>query len=191
MIIRRSVFYYCLDRGITESYSGSEEMRDGSLSIVTRKLVFAVQKRFLLDLSGIHGAPHWARVRVNGLAIASMNGARTDVIQLFSFLHDSCRDNEGFDPDHGRRAVDFARSLRGSVFDIDNSGFDLLVQACADHSKDGLVGDITVQTCWDADRLDLWRVGIETDPRRLATEAARNPSIFEGARRRSLAGSSR
>ena len=48
--------------------------------------------------------------------------------------------------------------------------------------------DITVQTCWDADRLDLGRVGIRPDPRRLCTAAARNPRMIEAAFARSLAG---
>ena len=34
-------------------------------------------------------------------------------------------------------------------------------------------GDITVQTCWDADRLDLGRVGVYPEPARLCTDAAR------------------
>jgi hypothetical protein len=36
-----------------------------------------------------------------------------------------------------------------------------------------LDGDITVQTCWDADRLDLPRVGIQPLPQFLCTEAAK------------------
>ena len=88
-------------------------------SILNRTLVTAVRECFALDWHGIHGVPHWARVRVNGLAIAAHTGARTDVIELFSFLHDSCRANDGHDPAHGLRAVDFAAELRGNVFDID------------------------------------------------------------------------
>jgi uncharacterized protein len=38
-----------------------------------------------------------------------------------------------------------------------------------------------VQTCWDADRLDLGRVGIIPRPDRLCTEEARDPVLFERA----------
>ncbi len=39
---------------------------------------------------------------------------------------------------------------------------------------DGLTdGDVTLQTCWDADRLDLGRVGITPDADLLCTDAAR------------------
>ncbi len=33
------------------------------------------------------------------------------------------------------------------------------------------VGDLTIQSCWDADRLDLGRVGIVVRPARLCTTA--------------------
>ena len=41
-------------------------------------------------------------------------------------------------------------------------------------------------TCWDADRLDLGRVGIRPDPRRLFTAAARSPELLSWAYQRSL-----
>jgi uncharacterized protein len=33
--------------------------------------------------------------------------------------------------------------------------------------------DVTVQTCWDADRLDLVRIDIQPEAERLCTDAAR------------------
>jgi uncharacterized protein len=52
--------------------------------------------------------------------------------------------------------------------------FKRLYSACAHHT-DGLTdGDPTVQTCWDADRLDLGRVGIIPKKKFLGTEAARD-----------------
>ena len=48
-----------------------------------------------------------------------------------------------------------------------------LLRLC--HHSDGRVdADVTVQTCWDADRLDLGRVGKRPDPRLLCTPAARD-----------------
>jgi uncharacterized protein len=80
--------------------------------------------------------------------------------------------------------VDFAYALRGDVFDIDNAGFELLAEACSTHSNGGLDGELTVRACWDADRLDLWRVRITPDPRRLATSEARLPEVFDAAKKR-------
>lgn len=48
------------------------------------------------------------------------------------------------------------------------------------------LGDATVLTCWDADRLDLGRVGIRPHPHRLCTEAARDPVLLEWAYQRSV-----
>ena len=46
--------------------------------------------------------------------------------------------------------------------------------------------DLTVQVCWDADRLDLGRVGIEPIPEKLCTEPARDSKMIAWAYRRSL-----
>src|SRR5262245_42304235 len=125
----------------------------------TGALLRHIRAQFRLDWQGIHGAPHWGRVLDNGLRVAEVTGARADVVTLFAFLHDSCREDDGTDDGHGGRAAVYARELRGRCFDIDDAGFVLLVAACAGHS-DGLTqADVTVQTCWDADRLDLGRVG--------------------------------
>lgn len=51
-----------------------------------------------------------------------------------------------------------------------------------------MVADITVQTCWDADRLDLGRVGIRPDPDRLCTSAAKESDLLEWAYARSVRG---
>ena len=40
------------------------------------------------------------------------------------------------------------------------AGRQLSGAACTDHTKGQTAADITIQTCWDADGLDLARVGI-------------------------------
>jgi uncharacterized protein len=141
--------------------------------VITPQLISAIRRTYCLDWHGIHGVPHWARVRKFGLQLARMTGARTDVVELFSFLHDSCRQEDGHDPDHGRRAVAFAIRLRGRELTLDNEGFALLCEAMEYHSEGHFSADVTVQTCWDADRLDLGRVGIQPEPSRVCTDAAR------------------
>jgi uncharacterized protein len=160
-----------------------------SSGIFTNKeLMRVVRSQFALHWKGIHGVPHWVRVRENGLLLAERTGARTDVIELFALFHDSRRRNDEYDPAHGERGAAFAESLAGSVFDLDPRDLELLSEACRGHS-DGLTdGDVTVLTCWDADRLDLGRIGIQPDPSRLCTEAAREPDILERAIRRSRQG---
>jgi len=152
-------------------------------------LVFdEVMLRYKLPLTGIHGAGHWGRVLENGLKLAEQTGANIGIVKLFALLHDSRRMNEDRDPEHGGRGAELARSLQGRIYTLSRTDLDLLGEACAHHTAGKLAADITVQTCWDADRLDLRRVGHIPDPRRLCTAAAKDPVMIEWASRRSLAG---
>jgi len=150
-------------------------------------LLNTVRAQFPLDYLGIHGAPHWSRVMDNGLILAQRNGADVDVIRLFAFLHDSCREDENADPLHGMRAAAFTSSIRNrGIFQLSEDRFERLHFAIGAHC-DGLTeADITVQTCWDADRLDLGRVGVRPDPRRLCTANAKNPDVIKEAYWRSM-----
>lgn len=152
---------------------------------VHRELVALVRSRYVLDWDGIHGVSHWARVRVIGLRLARETGADTKVVELFAFLHDSCRTNDGDDPEHGPRAARLARELNSSLLSLDPHRLGLLEDACRDHTLGFTTGDVTVQTCWDADRLDLGRVGIRPHASRLCTEAARAPAMIDWAWQRS------
>ena len=152
---------------------------------ISEELIALVRSEFALSWDGIHGVAHWARVRDNGLRLAELTGANPQIVELFAFLHDSKRCNDGQDPDHGKRAAAFARSLRGSLITLDGEDMELLTFACAYHT-DGLTeADVTVQACWDADRLDLGRVGIKPNPRYLCTPAAQDPETIRWAYRRS------
>jgi uncharacterized protein len=61
----------------------------------------------------------------------------------------------------------------------------LLQLACAGHTDEQTHPDSTVQTCWDADRLDLGRVGITPEPRRLCTAAAKLADVLKRSHRHS------
>jgi uncharacterized protein len=151
-------------------------------------LIQRLRREFALDWGGIHGAPHWARVRENGLRLGEVTGANARVVEAFAFLHDSRRRDDGHDPHHGHRAAEYARTLPASLLDLAPAELELLVAACAGHSEGAMTADITVCTCWDADRLDLGRVGIVPDPARLCTSAARDPAIIRWAHARSIRG---
>jgi len=162
--------------------------RNAARRSVSNNLLTCLRERFELDWQGIHGAPHWARLRANGLRLAGMTGANPQVVELFAFLHDARREHDGDDPGHGQRAADLATALRGDLFELPDAEFTLLLQACSGHSRGWTTGaDITVLTCWDADRLDLGRLGpgYYPDPQRLCTEAARDPDVIEWAYLRS------
>jgi uncharacterized protein len=155
--------------------------------VITKELIITLRDHFELDWTGVHGAPHWARVRHNGLALAKKTGAQTRVVEAFAFLHDSCRVNEYTDPEHGLRAAEFARRLVSqNKLLLEKDELEFLVRACEGHSNGGMIEDITVCTCWDADRLDLGRVGIRPDPKYLCTEIAKHHVFIELAYQRSL-----
>jgi uncharacterized protein len=136
---------------------------------------------YALPWDGEHGVAHWARVLENGHRLAEESGAVLEVVQLFAVLHDCRRRNEGDDPNHGPRAAKLARSLRGEVFELSDREFRMLHRACAGHTHERTHPDETIQTCWDADRLDLGRVGITPDPYFLSTEAAKRPETIRWA----------
>jgi uncharacterized protein len=148
-------------------------------------LIQEIRAQFALDWRGIHGSTHWARVRANGLLLAKSTGADVEVIEYFSLLHDAKRQSDGADPNHGPRAAEWAQDLRGRSIDLEDAQFEMLTDACRYHTSGRTDGEITVQTCWDADRLDLGRVGILPDPRRLCTDAARDKKIIRWAYERS------
>ena len=121
----------------------------------------------------IHGPTHWRRVERNGLLLASRTQANVDVVRLFALFHDCRRENEGTDDGHGARGALHARSLRGVEFELNDEQFELLRYACVWHTDGTSHEDATIATCWDADRLDLGRVGVRPDPKRMCTEFGR------------------
>lgn len=134
-------------------------------------ILLEVGARFELDWEGIHGFPHWARVHAEGVRVGRLRGGNLKVIELFAVLHDSCREDENQDPLHGPRAAEYARSLVGNLFQLKAGELDRLCYAIEQHSRGLMSSDPTVQSCWDADRLDLRRLGIVPNPRLLSREA--------------------
>ena len=141
--------------------------------MISDELLQTILKQYRLPWNGVHGLSHWARVLENGRLLAAKTGARLEVVELFAVLHDSKRPHEGIEFTHGRLGADYAASLRGSLFQLNDSDFEVLYMACLEHTNGKIDGDVTLQACWDADRLDLGRVGIKPDPKQLCTPAAR------------------
>ncbi len=152
----------------------------------TEGIVSEVLNRYALPVRGRHGVVHWARVLENGLRLAESTGANVQVVTLFALFHDSRRVNEHLDEGHGFRGGEFARTLRTSLFDLKDPEFELFFRACHFHTDGHTEGDVTLQTCWDADRLDLGRVGISPKPDLLCTDAARG--LIDWANQRAVKG---
>lgn len=133
-------------------------------------------------LYSIHGPAHWRRVEQNGLLLAKRTGADVVVVKLFALFHDAKRFNEGHDEGHGARGAAYALELRTGLLELDERRFGLLHYACTWHTEENHSDDATIGTCWDADRLDLGRVGIIPDEAFMSTafgkEIARAGSIY-------------
>jgi len=124
--------------------------------------------------SHLHGDGHWRCVAATGARlIEAGEPADPAVVRHFALLHDCRRLDDGEDPEHGPRAAAYARRLaeRG-LLALSDEQLDLLVRACRDHTGATTTTDPTIGVCWDADRLNLPRVGITVDPAYLSTLAA-------------------
>jgi uncharacterized protein len=150
-------------------------------------IVDAILAQYPLPQHSVHGVAHWARVLETGVRLAEVSGANLQVVELFAVFHDSQRVTEGTDPSHGIRGASLAADLHGKLFQLDEDDFDLLFVACVGHMDHLADDDPTVQTCWDADRLDLGRVGARIDHSWLGATTLANPTIMEWAHRRAQA----
>jgi uncharacterized protein len=134
------------------------------------------KKAFKLDLSGTqHGPGHWEQVERNVIMLAEKTpGCDVAVARLFAILHDCRRQNEGRDPDHGARAAEFAQELFDKgVLHLDPDQMMTLKFAMKHHNGGQVSIDPTIGVCWDADRLDLPRVGTMPDIGLMSTQYAK------------------
>lgn len=135
-----------------------------------------------------HGPRHWRDVaRIAHALWAEGTCDDHEALFLFALLHDSQRENEYDDPQHGARAAALLTELcAGGVIELDEPDatdkhpsprFWMLVEALTKHehghtaTREDAAGRV-IGTCWDADRLNLWRVGIAPDERFLSTALA-------------------
>lgn len=131
--------------------------------IVSTELYQEIIGGYALNPMGFHGVPHWLRVWENTYRLGNAEGVDSDIFPLFSLFHDSCRHNDGFDPDHGKRGAILVRKLHETLFQLPSYDLERLCYACEHHTHQTHHPDPIIGICWDADRLDLPRVGIDPD----------------------------
>lgn len=123
-----------------------------------------------------HGPSHWLAVEKNVVMLGEHTpGCDMEVARRFALLHDCKRQNEGRDPEHGVRAAAFAQKLfeRG-MLGLDPGQLATLKYAMTHHNGGQVSNDPTIGVCWDADRLDLPRVGTTPYVALLSTRYARD-----------------
>jgi len=154
------------------------------------KLLANVEAQFKCDFNGYHGIGHWACVYMNAKNIMrSMKDAGLTpdehVVSLFALLHDAARIDEGEDPAHGLRSANLASMLRRKkLFTVTQDQMDKLFWAIRYHPEGMTSEDPTVAACWDADRLDLFRVGITPQARYFSAppHSCSNGMVLGGAK---------
>ena len=131
------------------------------------------REHFCCGEDSVHGLGHWRQVENHGVFIAERNGADQEVVRLFAIFHDCCRWDDGGDPGHGPRAAEFVVQENGGCFYLSSDRLELLRYAIFHHTDGFQSDDSTVGACWDADRLDLGRVGVAPDAHYMSTDTGK------------------
>jgi len=141
--------------------------------------------------SALHGAEHWHRVARYGACLAAALGLSETVahnVQVFAWMHDLARVSDGRDPEHGARGAERFREIGENLFaGLAERDRQLIESGIRLHNA-GMTAEEAVRTgallvleyddattmacvgaCWDADRLDLLRLGIRPHAERMST----------------------
>lgn len=147
--------------------------------VVPKEVIAKIFNDFELEIEeGIHGFFHWARVIDNGLTLANMNGANPNIIIAFGLFHDCKRENDNEDPEHGHRGGDILREY-AEFINLTEEEVEKAAIACEGHTNVLHNNDLDIGTCWDSDRLDLFRVGIYPEENYLNTIEAQDPDFID------------
>ena len=139
---------------------------------IERLREYAIKHSKLGDYS-VHGVSHWDRVARNAEVLITSDVDEL-VVKAFAYIHDVERVNESDDLQHGPRAALLVEEIRSSVLSfLNDQEIEQLKEACRLHTLRHRTEDPTVNACFDADRLDLGRVGITPNPDKMATTAGR------------------
>ena len=138
-----------------------------------KKLIKRLKQDNPFYYSEIHGQKHYSNVTLAGLQLAVHYNLNPKLFKYFAYLHDSCRHNEDYDPDHGPRAAEYVNEIK-DLIDLCTAERWMLQSACAMHTSakpwDGNKYTLFEKCAFDADRSDIGRVCFEVDPKFLFTQ---------------------
>ena len=149
--------------------------------MIRRNLVFDLLP-FARFSSQLHGPAHWSRVRYFGAQLAAREGLPEEAracVEIFAWVHDLAREHDGGGNQHAIDGALYLDEVLPAVFPGLSAAQRETVRAAVRYHSDGMVAreayqlgllagiegasDLLIRTigcCWDADRLDLPRVGI-------------------------------
>jgi uncharacterized protein len=123
-----------------------------------------------------HGPAHWRAVAKIGRVICLADPAVDPlVVFLFAAFHDTRRESEFSDHEHGARAAERVRALLddGRLALGSDAMAERLLLALDRHDKKLTHKDPTIGACWDSDRLCLVRYGMRIEPAYLSNTAVK------------------
>ena len=160
--------FYGIDEDIADRAIRLLNQTDNTFDV--SKLRRFSASRWPIGMGETHGVKHWDRVAKFG-RLLYQDGADMNVIMAFAYLHDSERIDNEEDVNHGKRASKLIDAIRYSQLkELSDEQIEKLKRACELHTIEHRTGDITIDICFDADRMDLLRVGIVPLPERMATK---------------------
>jgi uncharacterized protein len=147
-----------------------------------KKLIQQLKQDNLFYYSELHGRKHYANVMRAGLELAAHYNLNPKLFKYFAYLHDSCRHNEDYDPNHGPRASEYINKIK-DLIDLCTVERWQLQSACALHTSakpwDNKKYTLFEKCAFDADRSDIGRVCLEVDPKYLFTQKGKEIFVHE------------
>ncbi len=126
-------------------------------------------KHTKMGIYSVHSIAHWDRVAQNADSLKTSD-VDVLVVKAFAYIHDVERKDDGSDILHGPRAAALVDEMRDTELAfLNDDEIRQLKEACELHTTTWRTEDATVNACFDADRLDLGRVGITPNPDKMAT----------------------
>jgi uncharacterized protein len=145
--------------------------------------------------SRIHGPAHWARVHRFGVLLAEreqLPAAGRVCVEVFAWVHDLAREDDSGSNHHAIEGAASLDRVLPAIFDGLSSEQVETIRAAIRYHSDGMTAgraydagafdDLawprelvvpTIGCCWDADRLDLPRVGVHPGAQFMSTSAWR------------------
>lgn len=136
----------------------------------------------------MHGELHWRGVAWAGLRVRELApGISPGVMVAFGLLHDCRRETDDWDPEHGERAALVAARSRPLKRLLGAEGRELVAEACRLHERGMTRREApAIGACWDADRVNLVRLGFRLDPRYFTILSREDGSLEDLAERTRL-----
>ena len=100
-------------------------------------------------------------------------GVDSLVPQLFAISHDFQRKTDSIDPQHGSRAANRLKTNKSLCDALTEEQLRNLIYACQTHTGGKKAPNLVIGICWDADRLDIGRVGIMPEAKYMTSKTAK------------------